>query len=103
MAQRDWMEKDYYAILGVQSNASKEEIKKAYRKLAQQYHPDANKGDASAEARFKEISEAHSILSHDDKRREYDQIRQFVQSGGHRVYGNPPGGQGGVRINIGDL
>lgn len=102
MAQRDWAEKDYYKVLGVSKEASKDEIKKAYRKLAQRYHPDANKGDASAESRFKDISEAHAILSNDSKRAEYDQIRQFLDSGGRRFY-NAPGGGGNVRVNIGDL
>ena len=102
MAQRDWAEKDYYKVLGVSKTASKDEIKKAYRKLAQQFHPDANKGDKDAETRFKEISEAHSILSNDEKRAEYDQIRQFMDSGGRRFY-NAPGGGGNVRVNIGDL
>jgi molecular chaperone DnaJ len=106
MAQRDWADKDYYKVLGVSKEATKDEIKKAYRKLAQQYHPDANKDDAAAESRFKEISEAHSILSNDDKRREYDQFRQLVSSGGRRFFnvpGQPGGGGGNVRINIGDL
>lgn len=104
MSQRDWMEKDYYAVLGVSKEATKEEIKKAYRKLAQKYHPDANKGDTAAEARFKEISEAHSILSNDKKRKEYDEFRRLVDSGGQRWYGFRPGGGGGnVRVNIGDL
>jgi molecular chaperone DnaJ len=103
MAQRDWMEKDYYKTLGVPQSASKDEIKKAYRKLAQKYHPDANKGDAKAEERFKEVSEAHSILSHDDKRKEYDEMRSLLAAGGHRTYGGRPGGGGNVRINIGDL
>ena len=103
MAQRDWADKDYYKVLGVAKTATKDEIKKAYRKLAQKYHPDANKGDASAEARFKEISEAHAILSNDEKRAEYDQIRSFMEGGGERFYGFQPGGQGSVRINIGDL
>jgi molecular chaperone DnaJ len=104
VAQRDWAEKDYYKILGVSKDASKADIKKAYRKLAQKYHPDANKGDPGAETRFKEISEAHSILANDEKRREYDQIRSFVESGGRRWVGFDPGGGGGnVRINIGDL
>jgi molecular chaperone DnaJ len=106
MAQRDWAEKDYYKILGVSKAATKDEIKKAYRKLAQKHHPDANKDDAAAESRFKEISEAHSILSNDEKRREYDQIRQLVDSGGRRFFnvpGQPGGGGGNVRINIGDL
>ncbi|HJR45681.1 MAG TPA: DnaJ C-terminal domain-containing protein [Actinomycetota bacterium] len=102
MAQRDWAEKDYYKILGVSKTASKDEIKKAYRKLAQKHHPDANTGDKDAEARFKEISEAHAILSNDEKRAEYDQIRQFIESGGRRFY-NAPGGGGNVRVNIGDL
>jgi molecular chaperone DnaJ len=104
MAQRDWAEKDYYKILGVSKDASKADIKKAYRKLAQKYHPDANRGDPGAETRFKEVSEAHSILTNDEKRREYDQIRSFVESGGRRWVGFDPGGGGGnVRINIGDL
>ncbi len=103
MAQRDWADKDYYKILGVAKTATKDEIKKAYRKLAQKFHPDANKGDASAEARFKEISEAHAILSNDEKRAEYDQIRAFMEGGGERFYGFQPGGQGSVRVNIGDL
>src|SRR5687767_4894009 len=104
MSQRDWFEKDYYAVLGVSKSASKDEIKKAYRKLAQKYHPDANSDDANAEARFKEITEAHSILSNDEKRAEYDQMRSFVDAGGQRFYGfGPNRGGGNVRINIGDL
>src|SRR5688500_12659951 len=101
MAQRDWMEKDYYSVLGVSKDASKEDIKKAYRKLAQKYHPDANKDEAAAETRFKEISEAHAVLSNDEKRREYDQIRTFAGGGGG--YGFRPGGGGRVRVNVGDI
>ena len=63
---------DYYKILGVGKNASDEEIKKAYRKLARKYHPDANQGDKKAEERFKEISQAHDVLSDPDKRKAYD-------------------------------
>ena len=104
MSQRDWFEKDYYKILGVSKDASKDEIKKAYRKLAQKFHPDANKDDATAEARFKEVSEAHSILSNDDKRKEYDEMRRLVDAGGQRFYGfGPNRGAGNVRVNIGDL
>src|SRR5918996_3407752 len=104
MAQRDWMDKDFYKILGVDKEAPKDSIKRAYRKLAQKYHPDANKGDKGAEQRFKEISEAHSVLSNDEKRREYDQMRAFVEAGGQRFYGfRPGGGQGNVRINVEDL
>src|SRR5688500_8916186 len=104
MSQRDWFEKDYYAVLGISKDASPDEIKKAYRKLAQKYHPDANSDDANAEARFKEITEAHSILSNDEKRAEYDQMRSFVDAGGQRFYGfGPNQGGGNVRVNIGDL
>lgn len=101
MAQRDWIEKDYYKTLGVSQTATKDEIKKAYRKLAQKYHPDANKGDAAAEARFKEISEAHATLSNDEKRKEYDEIRKY---GGGRGFGfGRPGGGRNVRVDIGDI
>jgi molecular chaperone DnaJ len=103
MAQRDWVEKDFYKILGVSKDASKDEIKRAYRKLAQKHHPDANKGDAQAESRFKEISEAYAILSNDEKRRQYDQMRSFVEAGGERIYGFGPDEGGGVRVNIGDI
>ena len=103
MSQREWLDKDYYAVLGVSKDASKDEIKRAYRKLAQKHHPDANKGDASAEARFKEISEAYALLSNEDKRREYDEMRRLVEAGGERIYGFGPNQGGGVRVNIGDL
>ena len=105
MAQRDWIEKDYYKVLDVKKNASKDEIKRAYRKLAQKYHPDANKNDPEAERRFKEVSEAHSILSNDEKRREYDEFRTFAGTG-NNPFGFRPGGAGvpgGVRVDIGDL
>ena len=104
MSQREWADKDFYKVLGVDEKASKAAIKKAYRKLAQRYHPDANKGDAKAEQRFKEISEAHSILSNDEKRKEYDEMRSLIAAGGQRFYGFRPGrGGDGVRVNIGDL
>src|ERR1700744_2007382 len=63
---------DYYKVLGVGKGASDEEIKKAYRKLARKYHPDRNPGDKKAEERFKEISQAHDVLSDSDKRKAYD-------------------------------
>ncbi|HEX5016319.1 MAG TPA: DnaJ domain-containing protein, partial [Actinomycetes bacterium] len=77
MSARDYLEKDFYAVLGVTKDASTDEIKKAYRKLARQYHPDKNAGDAKAEEKFKEISEAYDVLSDEAKRREYDELRQY--------------------------
>jgi len=73
---RDWLEKDFYAILGVSKDASTEEIKQAYKKLARENHPDLNPGDTEAEKKFKEISEASAILTDEGKRQEYDQVRQ---------------------------
>jgi molecular chaperone DnaJ len=75
MASQDWFDKDFYAVLGVQKDVSDAELKKVYRKLARQYHPDSNPGDTAAEARFKEISEAYSVLSDKEQRAEYDQVR----------------------------
>lgn len=81
--------RDYYEVLGVGKNASDDEIKKAYRKLAVKYHPDKNPGDKSAEEKFKEISEAHEILSDKQKRARYDQFGHAGVGGGA---GNPFGG-----------
>ncbi|NDF95517.1 MAG: J domain-containing protein, partial [Proteobacteria bacterium] len=67
------MSKDYYKVLGVPRTASERDIKSAYRKLARQYHPDVNPGNAQAEERFKEIAEAHDVLSDPEKRKKYDQ------------------------------
>lgn len=104
MSQRDWAEKDFYNVLGVDKSATKDEIKRAYRKLAQKNHPDANKGDAAAETRFKEISEAYATLSNDKKRKEYDEMRRLLDAGGNRFYGFRPGGGGeNVRVNVGDI
>ena len=79
--QREWFEKDYYAVLGVSSGANDKEIQRAYRKLAKQYHPDANPGDAAAEERFKEVSAAHEVLGNAEKRVEYDHTREMVANG----------------------
>jgi molecular chaperone DnaJ len=75
VASQDWFDKDFYAVLGVAKDVSDADLKKTYRKLARQYHPDSNPGDAAAEARFKEISEAYSVLSDKEQREEYDQMR----------------------------
>ncbi|MEL7034096.1 MAG: J domain-containing protein [Cyanobacteria bacterium J06592_8] len=74
--------KDYYAVLGIDKNANPDEIKKAYRRLARQYHPDLNPGNQEAEQRFKDINEAHEILSDPDKRRKYDQFGQYWRQAG---------------------
>ena len=84
--------RDYYEILGVSKNASDDEIKKAYRKLAVKYHPDKNPGDKEAEAKFKEINEAHDVLSDKQKRARYD---QFGHAGVGGAGGNPFGGAAG--------
>src|SRR5690606_19504569 len=75
MASQDWFDKDFYAVLGVEKDVSDAELKKVYRKLARQYHPDSNPGDTGAESRFKEISEAYAVLSDPQERAEYDQLR----------------------------
>jgi molecular chaperone DnaJ len=88
MASQDWFDKDFYAVLGVSKDVSDADLKKTYRKLARQHHPDSNAGDAQAEARFKEISEAYSVLSDAGMRAEYDQMRamgsgaRFTAGGG---------------------
>ena len=79
MSTKDFLEKDYYKALGVAKDAPADEIKKSYRKLARKYHPDANKGDAKAEERFKEISEAYDVLSDEKRRKEYDEARVAVR------------------------
>jgi len=93
MASQDWLEKDFYQILGVSKDISDADLKKTYRKLARKYHPDSNPGDAAAEAKFKEISEAFSVLSDKEQRSEYDQIRA-MGAGGARFTAGGQGGQG---------
>ena len=90
MASQDWADKDFYKILGVAKDASDADIKKAYRKLARQHHPDTNAGDAASEKKFKDISEAYSVLSDPEERQQYDAIR--AMGGGARC---APGGAGG--------
>ena len=103
MSTKDFLEKDYYKALGVAKTAKPAEIKTAYRKLARKYHPDANKGDASAEERFKEISEAYSVLSDEKRRKEYDEARSLF-GGGFRVPTGQRPGQGGFGgFDLGDI
>ena len=94
--QREWFEKDYYAVLGVPSSASEKDVTKAYRKLAKQFHPDANAGDTKAEDRFKDVSAAYDVLGDAAKRKEYDEVRRMVSSGGGFGGGRPGGGRRGA-------
>jgi molecular chaperone DnaJ len=91
--RKEWLEKDYYAELGVAKDASQKEIKKAFRALAREFHPDGNPDNAQAEARFKEINEAYETLSNEDVRKEYDHAREM----GYFV-GDPGGQQQYVRV-----
>ena len=118
MASENWLTDDFYKALGVSEDASESDIKKAYRKLSRKYHPDLNPGDAAAEKKFKEISEAYDVLSDKKQREEYDQIRRYGAAGmggfggggfGGGSYTGYPGADafGGSRrsagINIDDL
>ena len=89
--------RDYYEVLGVSKNASSAEIKSAYRKKAKELHPDLNKDDPHAEEKFKEVQEAYSVLSDDNKKRMYD---QFGHAGVSGSGGNPYGGYGGSYTNF---
>ena len=96
-AQREWFEKDYYAVLGVSKDASDKDITKAYRRLARQYHPDANPGNADAEEKFKQISAAYDVVGDATKRAEYDEVRRVGPMGG---FG--PGGNGSFNFDMGE-
>src|ERR1700760_3341958 len=107
MSTKDYIEKDYYKALGVTKDDDAAVIKKSYRKLARELHPDKNPGDAAAEARFKEVSEAYDVLSDDAKRKEYDEARALFAGGAFR--GGFPGagagspGAGSATFDLNDL
>jgi molecular chaperone DnaJ len=98
-AQREWFEKDYYRVLGLEESATAKEITKAYRKLARDLHPDKNPGDAAAEERFKEVAAAYDVLGDESKRTEYDEVRRMGPMAGM----GGPGGPGGFTFNVGDM
>ncbi|RFU23157.1 molecular chaperone DnaJ [Geodermatophilus marinus] len=108
MSTRDFIEKDYYAALGVSQDADAAAIKKAYRQLARDLHPDKNPGNTEAETRFKEVSEAYDVLSDPKRRAEYDEARRLFGAGGAGARagfpgGFPGGGGGGQPFDLGDL
>lgn len=100
-AQSEWLEKDYYKVLGVPQKATQKEITSAYRKLARENHPDANPGDAKAEERFKEVSAAYQVVGDAEKRKEYDEIRRLGPMAG--AMGGGPGGFNFSADDLGDL
>ncbi|GAA1679439.1 molecular chaperone DnaJ [Fodinicola feengrottensis] len=102
MSARDWLEKDFYKALGVSKKASQDEIKKAYRTLARDLHPDKNPGNAEAERKFKEVSEANGVLSDVAKRKEYDEARSLFGAGAFRRQAGDTGA-GGVPFDLSDL
>lgn len=103
MSTRDWIEKDYYKILGVPKDADQLTIKKAYRNLARDLHPDRNSTDKAAETRFKEVSEAYSVLSNPAKRKEYDEARTLFGPGYRVPSGGGRSSDGTFNFDLGDL
>jgi molecular chaperone DnaJ len=101
MSGQDWIEKDFYAVLGVPKDADAATIKKAYRKLARTLHPDHNPGDAKSEERFKEVGEAYAVLSDPEQHAQYDQLR--AMAGGPRFSAGGAGGAGGFEDLFGGM
>lgn len=99
--QQDWVNKDYYGDLGVSSSASTADIKKAYRKLARENHPDSNPGDKAAEEKFKRVAEAYDVVGDESKRKEYDELKSMVNSGRFGRFGGTGGSgfPGGFRTS----
>ena len=89
--QQEWADKDYYGDLGVSSSASAADIKKAYRKLARENHPDSHPGDKKAEEKFKRVAEAYDVVGDEQKRKEYDQLKSMIGSGGFGRFGRGGG------------
>ncbi len=102
MTSQDWFSKDFYATLGVSKEAGQDEIKKAYRRLARDLHPDRNPGDAAAEKRFKDVGEAYAVLSSADDRKQYDAIRA-MGGGGARFQAGGAGGGAGFEDILGGM
>ncbi|RZT81926.1 molecular chaperone DnaJ [Micromonospora violae] len=103
MSSKDWIEKDFYAVLGVDKAASADDIKKAYRRVARESHPDHNPGDPKAEERFKAASEAYNVLSDSGRRREYDEMRSLFGSGAFRRNARGGGQPGGMPFDVSDM
>ncbi len=101
--QHEWIEKDFYKVLGVTSDASEKDITKAYRKLAREFHPDKNPGDTKAEERFKEISAAYDVISDSTKRAEYDELRRLGPAAAGRGFGGGQQNPGAGAFDVGDL
>lgn len=102
-AQREWLEKDYYRVLGVESTATAKELSKAYRTLAREFHPDTNAGDAKAEERFKEISGAYDVVGDETTRKKYDEFRRYSGAGAGGGFGGGGFSRDAQSADLGDL